>query len=345
MADQYRASSDSLARLQKIQRESYRYSLMAAIRVLDCVLGDEQSTGKSSRPGKESLRIGQRPSLIFAPSSIASISRRESDGKWQLQTHFLGLFGPNGPMPTHFTDFADQRIKHHRDSTFAAFADIFHHRMASFFYRAWADCQPTVHFDRPASDRFTTYLASLCGLGMKPLLNRDQFPDYAKLFFAAHLGAQTRHAAGLRSILSAFFHVHADLIPFVGHWVSLPDECTWKLGSRDSVGELGRSVTLGSRIRDCQQRFRIVFGPLDFETFCQLLPAGTSMERLCSIIDQYIGFELTWDVQLVLKKEQVPKLHLGKQGRLGWTSWIASRTPARDSDELIVNPVARSRRN
>jgi type VI secretion system protein ImpH len=342
MADQHRTSSESLDRLRMLQDEPHRYTLLSAIRLLDCMLGDPQQTGRASRPSKESLRIGQRPSLTFAPSSIASIQSRASDGKLLLQTYFLGLFGPNGPLPTHFSDFADQRIKHHRDPTFAAFVDIFHHRMASFFYRAWAASQPTVHLDRPESDRFSDYVASLCGLGLKSLRNRDQMPDNAKLFFAAHLAAQTRHAAGLKSILAAFYQVNAELIPLVSHWVQLPEDCIWKVGRTRHSGELGRSITLGTRVRDCQQRFRIVLGPLDFEPYCKLLPNGASMKRLRSIVDQYVGLELTWDVQLVLKSVEVPQIRLGRQGQLGWTTWLSTRTPPADADELIVNPIGRS---
>jgi type VI secretion system protein ImpH len=342
MANQHRTSSESVERLQALQDEPFRYSLLSAIRILDCMMGAEEQTGKSSRPSKELLRIGQRPSLTFAPSSIAGIQPRASDGKWLLQTYFLGLFGPNGPLPTHFSDFADQRIKHHRDSTFSAFVDIFHHRMASFFYRAWAASQPTVHLDRPASDRFSDYIASLCGLGLKPLRHRDQMPDNAKLFFAAHLAAQTRHAEGLESVLAAFYQVNAELIPFISHWVPLPEDCIWKIGGTRHSGELGKSITLGSRVRDCQQRFRIVLGPLDFEPYCQLLPNGASMKRLRSIVDQYVGLELTWDVQLVLKKKEVPPMNLGHQGQLGWTTWLSTRTPQSDADELVVNPKGRS---
>lgn len=342
MADQHRTSPESLARLATLQNEPYRYTLLSAIRMLDCVFRDPAPTGKSSRPINESLRIGQRPSLNFAPSSLASFQHRNSDGKWQLQTCFLGVFGPNGPMPTHITDFADQRLKHHRDPTFAAFVDLFHHRMASFFYRAWSSSQPTVHLDRPETDRFTEYVASLCGLGMKSLRNRDQMPDHAKFFFAAHLASQTRHSSGLKAILGAFYDAQAEVIPFVSHWIQLPEDCHWNLGRAIQSGELGRSITLGSRVRDCQQRFRIVLGPLDFTPFRQLLPNGTSMKRLRSIVDQYVGLELSWDVQLVLKKTEVPQIRLGRQGQLGWTTWLASRQPMRDADQLIVNPTVRS---
>ena len=345
MADKHRTSTESLARLRSLETEPHRYTLLSAIRMLDCILRDEVPTGKSGRPSKESLRIGQRASLTFAPSSIANIEHRISDGKWHLHSHFLGLFGPNGPLPTHYSDFAEQRIKHHRDSTFSAFADIFHHRMASFFYRAWAASQPTVQLDRPETDRFSLYLSSLCGLGMKPLRNRDEMPDRAKLFFTAHLASQTRHSSGLKSILASFYQVNAEVVSFVSHWVPLPEDCIWKVGTSRPSGQLGRSITLGSRVRDCQQRFRIIMGPLDFQPFCQLLPNGGSMKRLRAIVDQYVGLELSWDVQLVLKKSEVPRIQLGKQGQLGWTTWLSSRTPARNADELIVNPTVRSEKH
>lgn len=342
MANQHRASTESLKRLSKLQNEPYRFSLMSAIRMLDCALKDQVPTGTASRPIQESVRIGQRASLNFAPASIASLQNRPTDGKWQLQTYFFGLFGPNGPLPTHLSDFADLRIKHHKDPTFSAFVDVFHHRMASFFYRSWAAGQPTVHFDRPEHDRFTDYVASLCGFGMKPLRDRDEIPDHTKFYFAAHLASQSRHCYGLKSILASFYKVDADIIQFIGHWIQLPDDCHWNLGRSQQSGELGRSITLGSRVRDCQQRFRIVLGPLDLEPFRQLLPNGASMRRLRAIVDQYVGLELSWDVQLVLKNSEVPQMRLGKQGQLGWTTWLSSRKPEKDADQLIVNPTARS---
>ena len=66
------------------------------------------------------------------------------------------------------------------------------------------------------------------------------------------------------------------------------------------------------------------------------------MKRLRSIVDQYVGLELTWDVQLVLKKKEVPQMKLGRQGQLGWTTWLSTRAPDDDADELIVNPIGRS---
>ena len=346
MASEHRTSSDSLdEKLLSFQEKPYRYSFFSAVRLLDCLFRDQPRTGTSRRPGFERLRVGQKPSLEFAPASIADITQRDSDKTWHLQTYFFGMFGPNGPLPTHITDFTQQRIKQQHDETFAKFADIFHHRMACFFYRTWAGSQPTVHMDRPESDRFAHYVAALCGIGTPALRNRDAMPDNAKLYFCAQLACTARHSSGLRSILTAFFEAPVEIIPFVSHWVQLPEDCLWRLGRKRNAGELGVNTSIGAKVQDCQQKFRIVLGPLDYQMFCKLLPYGRSMQRLRAIVDQYVGQEFSWDVQLVLEHQEVRRMTLGKQGHLGWTTWLSSREPAENADHLIVDPFADSRRS
>jgi type VI secretion system protein ImpH len=55
-------------------------------------------------------------------------------------------------------------------------------------------------------------------------------------------------------------------------------------------------------------------------------------------VRQYAGEEMTWDVQMVLDKAEVPKIQLGAAGRLGWTSWLKTKPFARDAQDLILNP-------
>lgn len=344
MADPYRTSADSLKKLSPLQQKPYRYNFLSAVRKLDSIFRDSPRTGTADRPSQEAVRIGQVPTLRFAPASLSAFRQRTSDARWYLQTYFFGMFGPNGPLPTHITDYAQQRVLHHRDNTLASFADIFHHRLATFFYRAWADSQPTVQMDRPESDRFAAYVASLCGFGLESLRQRDAMPDGARLFFCGHLAAGTRHSTGLQSILQSFFSAPVEIMPFVQHWIHLPEDCLWRLGQSQpagqapSSGQLGVSVTLGSRVSDCQQRFCIAIGPLTWPAFSKLLPRGASIARLRAIVDTYVGYELSWVVQLILKKDEVPSMQLGRQGQLGWTTWLASRPPGKDADQLIVDP-------
>jgi type VI secretion system protein ImpH len=52
----------------------------------------------------------------------------------------------------------------------------------------------------------------------------------------------------------------------------------------------------------------------------------------------YCGQHFFWDVQLVLRADEVPEIHLGQAGRLGWTTWLKTKTFACDADDLILNP-------
>jgi type VI secretion system protein ImpH len=227
-------------------------------------------------------------------------------------------------------------VLHHGDTTFASFCNIFHHRLHSFFFRAWADAQKTVDFDRPANQRWFQFVGSLIGVGMESLEKRDHVPDRAKLFFAGRLVAQNRNAEGLEAIIQDFFGLHTEIQTFVGRWLTLPASSTCKLGESRENCALGSSVIVGSRIWTCQLHFRIRVGPMKLSEMERLLPTGGSFRRLCDWVRQYTGDEFTWDVQLLLVKEEVPAVQLGKSGRLGWTTWLKTKPFAKDADDLVL---------
>ena len=74
----------------------------------------------------------------------------------------------------------------------------------------------------------------------------------------------------------------------------------------------------------------------------RLLPGGRSFHRLIPIVRNYVGDTLTWDVNLILKREEVPPIRLGTSGRLGWTTWLMPRTDAVDAAELFLDASADS---
>ncbi len=67
--------------------------------------------------------------MDFAPAAISGLHPGNDGRPPRVEVRFLGLFGPNGPLPLHLTDYARERIKHGGDATFARFADMFHHRI------------------------------------------------------------------------------------------------------------------------------------------------------------------------------------------------------------------------
>ena len=320
----------------------WAFSFYQAMRRLEAAWPNRPRFGHSSHLAQDPVRLAQDPSVIFAPSALAGWEAGHDDRPERLLVHFFGLFGPDGPLPLHLTEYARDRRRNHHDPSFQRFADIFHHRALSLFYRAWANARPTVSFDRPEEDRFALYVGALIGLGMESLHNRDAMPDLTKLHFAGHLACQTRHAEGLASILTAFFRMPVRIESFIGAWLTLPSSDHTRLGGGANVAGLGRTALLGGRVWTRQHKFRVVFGPLSLADYLRLLPGGLSFHRLVPIVRNYAGDTLLWDVNLILRRQEVPPIELGRSGRLGWTTWLMPRSKSDDAADLFLDASADS---
>ncbi len=316
MADADRTTADSVDSLPtspelaellaRLAAEPWEFGFFQAMRRLEAFYRDRPRLGRSARPAQDAVRLAQEPSVVFAPSTLASWEPEAEGRPARLLVHFFGLFGPDGPLPLHLTEYARDRRRNFRDPSFQRFADIFHHRALSLFWRAWADARPTVSFDRPEQDRFATYVGALIGLGMDSLRHRDAMPDLTKLHFAGHLANQTRHAEGLGAILSAFFSVPVRIECFIGVWLTLQETDRTALGTSPGTAALGQTALMGGRVWSRQHKFRVVFGPLSLADYQRLLPGGSSFHKLIPIVRNYAGDTLIWDVNLVLKAREVP---------------------------------------
>lgn len=321
--------------LKALAEEPYTFGFYAAMRQLECFYRHKPRLGRSLRPVDDGVRLGQTPSLQFAPASLSAFIIR-SDVPPQLKVLFFGVFGANGPLPLHLTEYALNRIRHVKDPTLADFVDMFHHRLLSLFYRAWADKEPTVQLDRPEQDRFAYYVGSLLGLADSSLRQRDHLPDHTKLHFAAHLGCHTRHSDGLAAMLNDFFQVPIKIQEFVGEWLVMPKDSYCYLDDNRMTGQLGMSAVIGTRSWQCQHKFRLIIGPLTLAEYESFLPAGQRLKNILALVNNYVGFEFTWDMNLILKQPDVPTVKLGHYGQLGWTSWLQAHNRPSDANDLYL---------
>jgi type VI secretion system protein ImpH len=101
----------------------------------------------------------------------------------------------------------------------------------------------------------------------------------------------------------------------------------------------------GERVWDVQSKIRLRLGPLGYARFTEFLPDRTPTSRrkefflLCHLVRLYVGPELDFDVQLVLRAEEVPACQLAPSEsdgpQLGWNTWIRSQPQARDADDAV----------
>lgn len=313
-----------------------------ALRVLQSRAPGRARIGETVRLEEDWLRLRQRPHFHSATGPIEEITPGEDGAPDAVHVRFFGLFGPNGGLPMHVTETAFERRHHHKDETLWRFIDLFHHRMLALFFRAWAMHQPTVDLERGEDARYPRWIGALSGLGLDSLKARDAWDDFSKLFHSGQLVRPVRNAAGLRAILQDFFGVPVEIESFVGQWIPLPADSRCALGADPRTGGLGRSTYLGEQLWDRQSKFRVRVGPLGARDFQRFLPSESACRRLRDIVRLFTGFELAWDLQCVLRADEVPATRLGENGRLGWTSWLKTRAFTRDADDLIINLEAQA---
>ena len=338
---------------EQFEQTPFAFDFFRAVRLLEAQHPSSTRMGTSHDPREDPIRFGQTPSLAFAPSALEAFRRGAGGRPGRLLVRFFGLFGPNGPLPLHITEYAHERQLQAKDNTFVEFCNVFHHRLLSLFYRAWAVNQKSVDFDRAgqatkqpsrsenwSGPRFPLYIGSFFGLGMQSVRHKDEISDWAKLFYSGRLSCQTRNAEGLGAIVQDYFGMPTEIRTFFGMWLELPPSSICKMGDSPASGSLGVTTIVGSRFWDCQLKFRIRLGPMTFAELQRMLPIGKSFRQLKAWVMNYVAEEFFWDIQLVLKAAEVPEISLGQAGLLGWTSWLKSVPFTRDADDVVLNPMA-----
>jgi type VI secretion system protein ImpH len=356
--------------------ESYDFDFFQAVRLLQRMEPGRARVGLTGPPGNEAVRFRARNSLSFPPSSIHDLQRPTSTHPVPvMEQAFMGLTGPSGVLPRHYTDLV---YKIERDArtpekhALRDWFDLFNHRMVSLFYRAWEKYRFYVPFERgdhagEEPDRFTAALLSLVGLGLRPLRGRlhvrardgvdedgeprervlARIEDLVLLHFGGLLGHRPRCAVALETMLGDQFGVPTRIEQFRGQWLKLEPPNRTRLGGALGNNEVGVSAVAGRRVWDRQSKFRVRLGPMTYAQFVEFLPDRAPVRErktfflLAQLVRLYADPGLDFDVQLVLKAEEVPECQLTDGGsigaRLGWNTWLLTRPATRDAEDVVIS--------
>ncbi|MBL8178833.1 MAG: type VI secretion system baseplate subunit TssG [Bryobacterales bacterium] len=325
--------------VRDIQKTPWEFSFFQAMRWLHRMHPNRGLVGRFSPPIREVARFHAHALMAFPASEIQGLEWKE-DRPIALTVNFMGLFGPLGVLPTYYTEYIRARLRS-KDSTLAAFLDIFNHRMIGLFYQAWEKYRFYVAYERGEQDRMSRYLMDVIGIGTKGLQKRLKVRDEVLLFFSGLLSLTPRSTMGLEQLLSEYFDVPITVEQFAGAWFPLErsSQCQFERG--DSYSEqLGVGAIVGDEVWDPQSGIRVRVGPLTLRQYLDFLPDGSAFEPLQSLTRFYTNGELSFEVQLVLKRDQTPGCCLGESGeegpRLGWVTWAKTAEMDRDPDEAIL---------
>jgi type VI secretion system protein ImpH len=323
------ASPDgSLARVEDLLfREPYSFDFFQAVRVLGWLQPRRSPVGRYSHPKDEVVRFSAHPILHFPASAIHSITKRP-DACPVMVVNFIGLVGPLGALPNYLTELTAARVRV-KDTTMLSFLDIFNHRLTSFFYQAWEKNHFTVAYERDRRDPLTACLYSLIGFGTPGLRDRQPVEDEAYIYYSGLYALMPKSALALESVLGDYFDIPVEVEPFIGAWRTLaePDHCVFESGVPDST-QLGLGAVVGEEIWDQGSRIRLKLGPLSAARYGDFLPTGSAWSALRAITRSFCGNDIEFEVQLILRREDVPACQLRNPADnalcLGWHTWLKS---------------------
>ena len=345
--------------IDSLLRDGYRFDFFQAVRLLERHYQQRAQQSPDRRrypvgqdyPLREVAHLRALPSLGFPAQMIDSVGETDElalhgdDPLLEMTVTFIGLFGPSGVLPQHYTSMLLSRLRE-KDYALRDFLDLFNHRTISLFYRAWEKYRlpfmyERSHFHADEDDLFTFCLYSLVGLSGQSMRDRSGIDDEAFLYYSGHFSHRPPTASALERMVAEFFDLPIAVEQFCGGWLRLPPGELTRLQSvksRQSYNYLGDSAVIGERVWDVQGRFRIVVGPVTAEQFRNLIPSGDAIGPLVKMARSYVGIEYDFDVMVVLPPSEVPHCGLGVENpdapRLGWNIWVRSRDfeqPVRDA--------------
>lgn len=345
---------------EQLEKEPYRFDFFQAVRLLRWLAETVDQTdvqyqrkplGEDYSPREEIVRFHALPSHSFPQGSISDFhwpTARDSLPA-EMVVGFMGLTGPNGVLPRHYTQLVIDRTRD-KDNALRDYLDLFNHRIISHFYRAWAKYrlpiaieQSRLNKQREGDDLFTRCLFCLVGLGTPGLRDRLQLNDASFLYFSGHFAHYPRNAISLEAVVADYFQLPVQVRQCHGQWLYLSPEDQSNIGPQQLLethnNQLGTNVVVGRRVWGVEQSFRLRLGPLGYRQFEQFTPAGRALLRLAQLVRMYVGLEFDFDVQLVLRRDEVPLCRLAcgedASARLGWNTWIRNRDFVDDVDDAV----------
>lgn len=297
--------------------------------LMDLAAPDRPPLGSTDTPADDPVRFRSRARLGFPAREIDGVECDPDDSSISptVRTTFLGLYGVDARMPSHFVD----EIAQNRDGaeSMAALLDLFHHRVITQYYRIWRKYRYPAGFRNDATDETSRYLLSLVGLGMdNPEM--AQMVGTRKLLAMLGLANQkTRTAEGLVGVLQ-----HA--VPDAQITV---EECypVWSNAAGYAQNALGDGCLLGRGFYDRANAVRIVITPQTHESVLGLTPGQPNHSELTTLLRFYLGYEAKAYLEMHVAAHLMPAPVLNSnQVTLGYTTQLP---PPRTSDLTTITRV------
>lgn len=273
--------------------------------------------------------LGQDPFTAFPGRNLTEI-RKGPHGIPDLRVRFLGLFGPQGPLPLATTVEVEGWVRD-GDRAFVDFADVLTTRFLQLFYRAWSDSKPITQMDHPERDRFQDFIASLAGFGTAAMQNRGVLGDLMRQDLVPLMVGRVASTAALRQMMEHVIDAPIRIEEFVPMRLEFEREDLSRLGRQGHA--LGRSIHLGAGVTTVGNRICIHVRVEDTDEYFRFLPSGDRYAVLADLVETYAGRAVDALIAVRMPNENVPPARIGQMAYLGWMAAIPRQSGDPPEDE------------
>lgn len=326
--------------------DPYGFDFFQAVRLLKIVW---KETIVEKKDNRGAIHFKSHLSLSFPSNTIASIEEvDDKDEYWysEMVITFMGMVGPQGVLPRHYTETLLSRKKKFDDTTAIEFFDIFTHHVVSLFYDAWEKYNFWVGYESNNQEPLSRYLLDMAGIGTYNLQNQLEVTPYGikdetLAYYAGLISHYPHSVTSLEAILSDFFQCNIEITQLEGEWLNLDPSFQTSMGRNGQNCILGENIVIGQKVWNVQSQLKVNIGPIEKEKFDHFLPEQPLYEMLVAFIKFYLGNAINLKIQLKLSKDEVPDFILSpnadKGVQLGWTSWIGKEKLTEILDNTVFS--------
>lgn len=284
---------------------------------------------------EQGLHLHGSASLSFAPAQVEQCWIDEN-GQVHVRAAMIGFLGVHGNLPLHYTDTIARHERNTGDGGPRDWLDSLSQRALALFCQAWSRYRIECQGDADGGDFLPLQLALAGVTACSPKQQSESLPAHVIAHYAALLRHRPATAEAMQAVLAEYFGVPVQVQRFVGSWISrAPHEHTLLAGNGNKA-VLGRGAMLGERCRRADLRVRLVLGPLLRPSYDDFLPGRPAALALRQMLALFGLPGISFDVQLVLRREDVGGCTLDSDGNacLGQHAFLLNEPTPVDRDDM-----------
>lgn len=278
--------------------------------LLERQLANKTPLGSTFTPQDDAVRFRPHPGMGFPSGELKAVETdpEQPNKPPTVRTTFMGLYGVDSPLPTHYIDDIAQRRDGHEGQE--AFLDIFNHRMMTQFYRIWRKYNYHATFEPGGTDKTSRSLMALSGI-----THSGSTPTSRLLAILRPLVHTTRTAEGIASVINTQApHTQVTIEPHQVTLMPVGEQATFSLAQSQTLGDY---LVLGSETAEVNYRIGVSMYTEDPVEAKGWLPGGQLRDDVFTLLRMYLGCD--YDASLTLS---IPT-HLAPLPRLGDESLLA----------------------